>query len=107
MAEQVNRYDMHSAQSLRRELEQLSDLPNIGKAIAADLNLLGIYKPADLIGQDPYALYERLCGLTACRQDPCVLDIFLAITDFMSGADAQPWWHYTAGRKRKLENKKI
>lgn len=107
MAEQVSRHGMHPAQNLRRELKQLSGLPNIGKAMAADLNLLGIYKPADLIGLDPYALYERLCSLTACRQDPCVLDIFLAITDFMNGADARPWWHYTAERKRKLENKKI
>lgn len=102
MAEQVNRYGMHLAQSLRRELEQLSDLPNIGKAMAAELNLLGIYKPADLIDQDPYALYERLCGLTACQHDPCVLDVFIAITDFMSGADPRPWWHYTAEHKRNL-----
>lgn len=77
MAEQVSRHGMHPAQNLRRELEQLSDLPNIGKARAADLNLLGIYKPADLIGRDPYALYERLCSLTACRQDPCLLDVLL------------------------------
>ncbi len=97
---------MHPAQTIRRELEQLTDLPNIGKAMARDLNLLGIYKPADLAGQDPYALYERLCALTARRHDPCVLDVFLAITDFMNGADARPWWHYTAERKRKLENKK-
>ena len=34
------------------------------------------------------------------RQDPCVLDTFMAATDFMRGAQPTPWWHYTAQRKQ-------
>ena len=35
--------------------------------------------PAALAGQDPEALYERLCALDGVRHDPCLLDVFTAI----------------------------
>jgi hypothetical protein len=79
-----------------RTLEQL---PNIGPALAANLRLIGIHEPADLRGKDAYVLYQRLCAATGQRQDPCVLDTFMAATDFMRGAPAAPWWTYTAQRK--------
>ncbi len=75
-------------------------IPNIGPAIAADLRQLGIATPADLIGRDPYELYQDLCIHSGTRQDPCVLDTFIAATRFMAGAPPHPWWHYTAERKR-------
>jgi hypothetical protein len=79
----------------------LEQLPNIGPALAADLRLIGIEKPQDLVNQDGHALYQRLCRVTGQRHDPCVLDTFLAATDFMAGAPAAPWWHYTALRKSR------
>jgi hypothetical protein len=30
-----------------------------------------------------------------------VLDTFIAAADFMRGADARPWWAYTAARKAR------
>lgn len=81
------------------DCERLEQLPNIGPALAADLRRIGIERPADLRGEDAYALYRRLCQATGVRQDPCVLDTFLAATDFMAGAAARPWWAYTAQRK--------
>jgi hypothetical protein len=78
----------------------LEQLPNIGPLLAADLRLIGIQQPQDLIGQDSFLLYQRLCELTHQRQDPCVLDTFLAATDFMGGAPAAPWWQYTQQRKQ-------
>ena len=77
----------------------LEQLPNIGPALAADLRLIGIERPSDLLNEDAFALYRRLCTATGQRQDPCVLDTFMAVTDFMRGAAAAPWWHYTARRK--------
>jgi hypothetical protein len=77
----------------------LEQLPNIGPSLAADLRLIGIEHPADLRGKDAYQLYQRLCAATGQRQDPCVLDTFMAATDFMRGAAAAPWWSYTAERK--------
>jgi hypothetical protein len=81
------------------ECERLEQLPNIGPAIAADLRQIGIERPADLRDKDAFALYQRLCAATQQRHDPCVLDTFMAATDFMRGAPPAPWWHYTAQRK--------
>ncbi len=81
------------------QCERLEQLPNIGPALAADLRLIGVHTPADLRGKDPFVLYQKLCAATGQRQDPCVLDTFMAATDFMRGAPAAPWWTYTAQRK--------
>jgi hypothetical protein len=81
------------------ECLQLEQLPNIGPSIAADLRLIGVQRPADLAGADALALYSRLCSVTGKRHDPCVLDTFMAATDFMGGAEPRPWWAYTAQRK--------
>ena len=81
------------------ERETLEQLPNIGPALAADLRLIGIQHPRELRGKDAFVLYQRLCAATGVRQDPCVLDTFMAATDFMAGAPAAPWWKYTAQRK--------
>lgn len=93
---------MNPARVRRDRLARLEDLPNIGPAMTRDLNLLGIRTPTDLIGRDAYALYEELCTRTGMRHDPCVLDVFLSVTRFMAGDPAQPWWAYTAERKRSL-----
>lgn len=93
---------MNPAKVDRRYLRQLTDLPNIGPAMAADLRRIGIERPAQLAGRDPYALYEQLCAATARRHDPCVLDVFISITRFVDGEAPQPWWAYTAERKRRL-----
>lgn len=92
---------MHPDKVSRARLSALTDLPNIGPALAADLRLLGIETPQQLIGSDGFDLYRRLCEITQVRHDPCVLDTFLSIADFMAGNPATPWWHYTAERKRR------
>jgi hypothetical protein len=81
------------------ECEALEQLPNIGPALAADLRLLGVLHPRELASKDALALYRGLCVKTGRRQDPCVLDTFMAATDFMRGAEPRPWWTYTAQRK--------
>jgi len=81
------------------ECEQLEQLPNIGPSLAADLRLLGVEHPRQLATRDAFVMYQSLCAITGRRQDPCVLDTFLAATDFMRGAAPKPWWSYTAQRK--------
>ncbi len=83
----------------RTRLQKLTDLPNIGESIAADLRLIGINSATDLIGRDPFAMYESLCELTKVRHDPCVIDVFISITRFMAGEPPLPWWKYTDERK--------
>lgn len=82
------------------DCQRLEDLPNIGPAMAADLRALGIVHPRELAHRDAFVLYQGLCALSGKRQDPCVLDTFMAATDFMRGAAPAPWWAYTAQRKR-------
>jgi Pathogenicity locus len=84
------------------ECETLEQLPNIGPSLAADLRAIGIAHPSELAARDPFALYRALCAHRGKRQDPCVLDTFMAITDFMGGAAAAPWWTYTAQRKLRF-----
>ena len=88
------------------KIARLTDIPNIGPAMARDLNLLGIEQPDQLRGCDPYRLYEELGRITGKRQDPCVLDVFIAAVRYIEGAPARPWWHYTAERKATLLQKK-
>lgn len=93
---------MNPARVVRACVRELTDLPNIGKAMAGDLRRLGIREPAQLKGKSPFELYDRLCRLTGQRQDPCVLDVFMSITAFMNGKSPRPWWDFTAARKRAL-----
>ncbi len=90
---------MHPAKVERSRVVRLTDLPNIGPAMARDLRRLGIEHPEQLVGRDPCVMYNELCAATGCRQDPCVLDVFVSITRFMAGEDARPWWAYSAERK--------
>ena len=80
-------------------VQSLEDLPNIGPALAGDLRLLGIETPAQLVGRNPLVMYRDLCAATGTRQDPCVLDVFMALTDFAGGGEARPWWTDTSERK--------
>jgi hypothetical protein len=90
------------AKVVRERVVSLEDLPNIGKACAADLRQLGILEPAQLRGQDPVALYDALADLTGQRHDPCMLDVLLSVVRFMEGGLSLPWWSYTEERKALL-----
>jgi len=84
------------------QARRLQDIPNIGPSIAADLEAIGIREPRQLVGRDPYELYDRSNRVAGARQDPCLIDCFISAVRFMGGAPARPWWTYTAERKRHL-----
>lgn len=87
----------------RHQITRLIDLPNVGKACIADLKLLGIEHPQQLIGRDPYRMYDDLCRISGMRHDPCVYDVFISAVRYMEGAPALPWWDYTLERKAHLQ----
>ncbi|WP_196141075.1 helix-hairpin-helix domain-containing protein [Aliikangiella sp. G2MR2-5] len=87
----------------RNHVKQFTDIPNVGPATAADFKLLGFSKPIELVDQDPYFLFKKLCELTAQRHDPCVIDVFIAAVRYMRGEPARKWWEYTAERKAHLK----
>lgn len=82
------------------EAKKLEQIPNIGPSIAEDLRQLGINTPSQLIGKDPYQLFQKLCSHTGVRVDPCVADVFISAVRFMEGAPPTPWWKYTQERKQ-------
>ena len=84
-----------------RDVKKFTDIPNVGPAMERDFNLLGIKNPQDLKGKDAFILYKKMCKITGSRQDPCVLDTYLAVIAFMNGGEARPWWEYTEERKRE------
>lgn len=86
------------------EVKVFTDIPNVGPRIAKDFTLLGITNPHTLKKKDAFTLYRELEKKTHSRQDPCVLDTFIAVIDFMQGAPARPWHFYTKERKRKYGN---
>lgn len=86
----------------RETVTKLDELPNIGKAISADLQLINITHPKQLIGRDAYQLHSELCTALGFRQDYCVIDVLLSAIDYMEGGNAQPWWHFTAQRKQAM-----
>ncbi len=86
----------------RKTVSELEKLPNIGKAIAKDLRLIGIDHPGKLIGKDAFALYEELCAITGKKHDPCVIDVFMSAVCFMEGGDSLPWWSFTQERKKQI-----
>ena len=85
------------------ESRKFRDLVSVGPKIAADFEMLGIQSVPQLARQDPARMYEKLCGITGQRQDPCVLDVFRAAVaqarDPRLPAEQCQWWYWS--RKRK------
>lgn len=95
---------MNPSKTDRATTRVLTDLPNVGPSIASDLRQVGIQVPINLIGKDPFVLYKSLNEVTGLRHDPCVLDIFMSVVDYMAGNDAKPWWAYTETRKKQIRD---
>ena len=85
----------------RTEPRSLTEIPNVGPAIARKLRRLGIDEPAALRGRDGEELFERLCALDGQRHDPCLLDTFVAAVAFADGGAARPWREYSRERKAR------
>ena len=88
----------------RTNIKQFQDIPNVGPAIEKCLISLGLHKPADLIGKDPYQLYHDLCIITQQKQDPCVIDVFISAVKYMEGGPPKKWWEFTKERKKHYAN---
>ena len=97
---------MNPKKVVREKVKKLTDLPNIGPSLADDLRLIGINTPQQLKGKEALELYEELCEKTGAKHDPCVLDVFMSITDFMNGGEPKVWWDYTQQRKNLIILKK-
>jgi nucleotidyltransferase/DNA polymerase involved in DNA repair len=93
--------------SAHNEGRQLGDLISIGPAMLRDFELLGIRSVAQLAGQDPKRMYEKLGRIARRHQDICVLDSFCAAVAQARNprlpAEQCEWWYWS--RKRKQRSK--
>ena len=88
-----------------RQAEKLEDIPNIGKAIAADLRGIGIQQPQQLLTQEPLAIYLKLAGQMGKRLDPCALYTLMAAQHFMQSGEKISWWKFTEQGKKLLQSR--
>jgi hypothetical protein len=83
----------------RDQIADFTDLPNIGPAMAKDFEVLGVKSIAELKRYSAWELYENLTLKTGQYQDPCVLDVFISVIDFLEGNPPRAWWEFTEFRK--------
>jgi DNA transformation protein len=91
--------------SRQKQTTELEDVPNIGKSIAADLRAIGILRPQQLAGRDPYATYIELSGTMGHRHDPCVLYVLMSAKHFFESGVALPWWKFAEQGKKLIAAK--
>ena len=85
-----------------KDAKKLTDIPNVGEAVARDLRRIGITAPLQLKGKDGLKLYHKLNKVTSMRHDPCMADVLMAVVDFMNGGAPKPWFAFTSRRKKLL-----
>ena len=86
----------------RTDIKSLQEIPNIGKTIEKYLNIIGVNSPKQLIGKDPYEMYNELCNATNKKHDPCLIDVFISAVRYIQGGPPKKWWEYTEERKNTL-----
>lgn len=85
----------------KKQITQLSDLMNVGKATLRYLSLLNIHTIEQLAATTPDELYTKLEAITQKHYDPCLWDLFAAIINEARTNQKTPWWDWTPIRKKK------
>jgi hypothetical protein len=79
-------------------LQELQQLPGVGKKIAEDLWTVGIRSIEDLHGHDPEELFSWLQARAGAPVDRCVLYVFRCAVYYASHEHHEPellkWWHW-------------
>ena len=83
---------------LEDPLKALQTIPGVGPRLSRMLVDLGIEKVEDLSGEDPEAMYERLCTVRGGHVDRCVLYVFRCAVYFAGRREHDPellkWWRW-------------
>jgi hypothetical protein len=65
------------------------------KTLFYSVRLLSINDPFELVGRDPYVMYNDLCNITNQYHDLCVIEVFILAVRYMEGGVAKKWWEFT------------
>ena len=71
-------------------LQELEQIPGVGKTIAQDMHNIGIHSIDALKGQQAEQLYDRLCEFKASTVDRCMLYVFRCAIYYASNTDHDP-----------------
>ena len=71
-------------------LQQLQQIPGVGKTIARDMLNIGIHSIDDLKGLQAEQLYDRLCQFKASKVDRCMLYVFRCAIYYASNKEHDP-----------------
>ena len=71
-------------------LQELEQIPGVGKTIARDMHNIGIHSIDDLKGLQAQQLYDRLCEFKASPVDRCMLYVFRCAIYYASNNDHDP-----------------
>ena len=71
-------------------LQQLEQIPGVGKTIARDMQNIGIHSIDALKGAQAEQLYDRLCEFKASPVDRCMLYVFRCAIYYASNTDYDP-----------------
>lgn len=80
-----------------KDNRRLIDLFSVGPRTVEDLNLLGITRVEQLVGQSADSLFARLGVATGKRHDPCCIDVFraaIAQAEDPELPEEKRRWHY-------------
>jgi len=83
--------------------ERVLDWPNVGKATAEDLELLGVKTLEDLKSKNADELYKALNVAKGTRCDPCCWDVFASLVHYAKTGERRKWWEFTPERKSRAE----
>jgi hypothetical protein len=71
-------------------LQELEQIPGVGKTIARYMQNIGINSVDDLKGRQAEQLYDRLCEFKASPVDRCMLYVFRCAIYYASNTDHDP-----------------
>ena len=75
---------------MMKKQSELEQIPGVGKAIAEDLNNLGIHQVQELRNQDPEILYRQLCDYEGKPVDRCMLYVLRCAVYYASTKNPEP-----------------
>ncbi|MBS4029719.1 MAG: helix-hairpin-helix domain-containing protein [Ignavibacteriales bacterium] len=90
-------------------LNELQQIPGVGKSIAEDLWNLNICSIKDLEGKNPEKMYERSCELAGVKIDRCLLYAYRCAVYFAShttyDTELLKWWNWTDEKMKKRKHR--
>ena len=78
--------------------DDLTQIPFVGKSIAADFRSIGVTKVSDLKNKNPEELYSRICAEQGRQIDRCLLYVCRSSVYFAGNENPDPekvkWWNW-------------